>query len=97
VLSVDGTIVPEGLMLSHAGAERYIVILAPSTEGVKEEHGVLVSLLDELFTGVSQEKAVTIVEGVADLEGVYGISTHGDGLFVDLFGGVSVFVHAVVE
>jgi len=95
--SVDGAIVPKSLMLGHARAERYIIILAPSAEGVEEEHGVLVSLLDQLFTGIGQEEAVTVVEGVADLEGVDGISTHGDGLFVDLFRGVSVLVHAVME
>jgi hypothetical protein len=97
VLSVDSSIVPKSLMLCNTGAERYIIILAPTTEGVEEKYGVFISLLNELYTSVGQEKAVTVVEGVADLEGVDGISTHGDGLFVDLFGGVSVLVHAVIE
>jgi len=97
VFSLDGAIVPKSLMLGHARAERYIIILAPSAEWVEEEHWVLVSLLDQLFTGIGQEEAVTVVEGVTDLEGVDGISTHGDSLIVDLFRGVSVLVHAVVE
>ena len=50
---------------------------------------VFLNLLDELYTGVGQNEAVTIVEEVADLEGVYGIISHGHGLFVDLFGCVS--------
>ncbi len=64
-------------MLLHAGVEGYIIILAPSTEGVKEEDRVLEALSEELNTGVVEEEAVTIVEGVADLEGVNGISVLG--------------------
>lgn len=36
VLAVDGTVVNEGLVLLHAGSERDIVILAPSSERVEE-------------------------------------------------------------
>lgn len=83
-------------MLVHALLEWHIVVLAPSTEGVEEEHGVLVSLLLELDTGVLEEEAVTIMEGVADLEGVASIGLLGLNSFLDLLGGKSVLVHAVV-
>lgn len=74
VLGVEGSIVKESLMLGHAGVKGDIVILAPATERVEEKDRVLVSLLDELFTGVLKEENVSIMEGVADLEGVDGIS-----------------------
>jgi len=97
MLSGEGAIIDKGLMLVHTGVERDIVILAPATQGVEEEDGVLVSLLDELFTGVLEEENVTIVEGVADLEAVNSVSVTFLDLFDDLTGGESVLVHAVVE
>jgi hypothetical protein len=83
-------------MLVHAFLEWDIIVFAPSTEGVEEEDGVLESLLLELSTGVLEEEAVTIMEGVADLEGVASISFLGNDSFLDLLGGKSVLVHAVV-
>lgn len=82
MLGVDGAIVKESLMLEHAVLERDIIILAPATKRVKQEDGVLVALLDELFTGILEQEAVTIMEGVANLEGVDGIGT----LSLDLIG-----------
>jgi hypothetical protein len=97
VLRVEGTVVKEGLVLEHAGVERHVVVLAPSTEGVEEEDGVLVALLEELLTGVLEEEHVAVVEGVAHLEGVHGIGTTGLDLVGDLGGSVAVHVHAVIE
>jgi len=96
VFSREGSIINQSLMLVHAFLEWDIIIFAPSTEGVEEEDGVLVSLLLELRTGVLEEEAVTIMEGVADLEGVAGISLLGNNSFFDLLGGKSVLVHAIV-
>ena len=45
----------------NTGGKRDIIILAPSTEGVEEEDGVLVSLFEELFTGVLEEEAMSIM------------------------------------
>jgi len=96
VVPVDGTVINESLMLLDSGAERDIVIFAPSTEGVEEEDRVFVSLLDEVFSGLLEEEAMSIMEGVSNLEGEEGISTHGLGLSGDLSGGHSVLVHLVV-
>jgi hypothetical protein len=97
VLGVDSAIVEESLMLVHAFLKRNVIVLAPATKRVKQEDGVLVALLDELFTGVVEQEAVTIVEGVANLEGVNGISILGLDQFRDFGRSVSVLVHAVVE
>jgi len=83
-------------VLVHSFLEWDIIVFAPSTEGVEEEDGVLVSLLLELSAGVLEEEAVTIMEGVADLEGVASIGLFGLNSFLDLLGGESVLVHAVV-
>jgi hypothetical protein len=83
-------------MLVHAFLEWDIIVLAPSTEGVEEEDGVLVSLLLELDASVLEEEAVTVMEGVTNLEGVAGIGVLGCNSFVDLLGGKSIFVHTVV-
>ena len=61
MLFVKGTVVNEGLVLFNSGSERDIIILAPSTEGVEKEDGVLVSLFEELFTGVLEEEAMSIM------------------------------------
>jgi len=97
VLRVDGTIIEESLMLEHAVLERNVIILAPATERMEQKDGVLVTLLDELLTGVLEEKAVTIMERVANLESVDGISTLGLDLIGNLAGEHSVLVHAVIE
>jgi len=86
VSAVNGAVVNEGLVLLHAGSERDIVILAPSSERVEEQDGVLVSLSDEVKSGLLEEKAMSIVEGVADLEGKDGISFHLLGSGGDLGG-----------
>ena len=52
VLSSEGAFVEEGLMLVHAGVSWYIIVLGPSTERVEEKNGVLVSFLEELFSGI---------------------------------------------
>jgi hypothetical protein len=84
-------------MLEHAVLERDVIILAPATKRVKQEDGVLVTLLDKLFTGILEQEAVTIMEGVADLEGVDGIGTLSLDLLGNLRGSVAVLVHAVIK
>lgn len=93
---VDGAVINESLMLLHAGTKRNIVIFAPSSEGVEEEDRVLVSLLDKVFSGLLKEEAMSIMEGVSNLEGEKGISTQGFGLSRDLSRSKSVLVHIVV-
>jgi len=96
VVLVNGAVVNESLMLLHAGTKRYIIIFAPSTEGVEEEDRVFVSLSDEVFSGLLEEEAMSIMEGVSNLEGKDGIGVHGFGLSRDLSRGKSVLVHLVV-
>ena len=92
VLGVEGTVVEECLMLGHTFSKGNIVVLAPATERVEEKDGVLVALLNELLTGVLQQKHVTVVEGVSDLEGVNGIGALCDDSFLDLSGRKSVLI-----
>jgi len=96
VLLREGAVINEGLMLFNSGGERDIVVLAPSTEGVEEEDGVLVALLEEFLTGVLEEEAMSVMEGVADLEGEDGIGASLDHLVVDLLGSHSVVIKSVV-
>ena len=96
VLGVESAIVEEGLVLLHAVVKGDIVVLAPATERVEEEDGVLVALLEELNAGVLEEKDVSIMERVAHLESVNGISVLLLDGSLDLLGGHSIFVHAVV-
>jgi len=93
---VKSAIVKEGLMLLHAVVKRDIIILAPASERVEEEDGVLEALLEELNSGVLEQKDVTIMEGVADLESVDGISVLFFDGSLDLLGSHSILVHAVV-
>ena len=58
---VEGTVINEGLMLLDSGAERDIVILAPSTEGVEEEDRVLEALSNEVKSGLLEEEAMSIM------------------------------------
>lgn len=97
VLFGESSIIDESLMLVHAIVKRDIIILAPATEGMEEENGVLVSLLEELLTGVLEKENMTIMEGVAHLEGVDGIGAPGDNFVMDLFGGLPVGVHAITK
>lgn len=55
VLLGKGAVINECLMLFHSRSKRDIVIFAPSTEGVKEKDGVLVSLLQEILSGLLEE------------------------------------------
>ena len=84
-------------MLLHAVSERNIVILAPATERMEEEDWVSVALSDELLTGVLEEECVTIVEWVADLEGIDNIGVSLNNLSLDLGWGKSVLIIAIVE
>jgi hypothetical protein len=52
VLAGKGAVVDQSLVLVNTGSKRNIVVLAPATEGVKEEDWVLETLFNELFTGV---------------------------------------------
>lgn len=93
----EGAIIDQSLMLEHAGIKGNVIILAPATEGVQEEDGVLVTLLHKLLTGVLEEEDVSVVERVADLEAVDGISTACGDLLNNFSGGESEFVEAIVE
>ena len=81
----EGSIVEEGLMLLHSGVKRSIILLGPSTEWVQQEDWVLVTELQELFSGVLEEENVTVVEWISDLEGVDGISISFSDLLVYQF------------
>ena len=97
MFGVKSSVIEESLMLLHALKERNIVVLAPATEGMEEEDGVLVSELEELFAGILEEEDMSIMERVAHLEGVDGV---GISLFDDrlnLGRSLSVLVHVVVE
>ena len=97
VVIVEGSVLEESGVLSHSVVGWDIIVLAPSTEWVKEKDWVLVSLLDKLLSGILEEENVTIVEWVTDLEGVDGIGTLGLGSLLDLLGGKSPLVEVVVE
>lgn len=97
VIGGEGAVINESLMLVHTFFEWHVIVFAPSTEGVEEEDGVLVPLLHELFSGVLEEEAVTIVERVANLEGVASIGTFGNDGFFNFLRRHSVLVHAVIE
>jgi hypothetical protein len=96
VLTVKGTVVNEGLMLSNSRFERDIIILAPSTEGVEEKDRVLVALSNELLTSVLEEEAMSIMEGVSNLEGVDGISISFNHNVVNLLRSHSVVVETII-
>ena len=97
VFAGKSSVVNKSLMLVDTRSKGDIVVLAPSTEGVKEKDWVLVALVDEVNTGLLEEENVSVVEGVAYLEAVDGVGTTGLDLFVDFVGSVSVLVHAVAE
>ncbi len=84
-------------MLLHSGVEWDIIILDPTTERVKQEDGVLVSELEELYSSVAQKKGMSVVEWVSELESIDCIGISGLDLIVDLLGGKSVLVKSVVE
>jgi len=97
VLSGQSAIIDKGLVLEHTGVKGNIIVLAPATEGMKKEDGILVALFDELFTGVLEQKHVTIMKGVTHLEAIDGVGTAGCDLLNNLTRGESVLVHAIVE
>lgn len=84
-------------MLVDTWSKRYIIVLTPSTKGMKQKDWVFVTLLDQLLTGVLEEKNVSIMEGITNLEGVDGISATIFNKLFDFSRSVSVLVHAVVE
>lgn len=96
MLFVKGTVVNEGLVLFNSGGERDIIILAPSTEGVEEEDGVLVALGNEVKSGLLEEEAMSVMEGVSHLEGKDGIGVHGLSSVRDFLGSHSVLIHLVI-
>jgi hypothetical protein len=97
VLAGEGSIIDQSLVLEDTGSKGYIIILTPSTEGMKQEDWVLVTLLDQLLASVFEEKNVSIMKGVANLEGVNCISTPSFNEFTDFSWSVSVFVHAIAK
>lgn len=84
-------------MLVNTGGKRDIIILAPATEGMEKEDGVFVSHSNKLLSGVFEEKAMSIMKGVTDLEGEKCISASSDLLVIDLLGSHSVFIKTIVE
>lgn len=94
---VEGSIVKKCLMLFHSGVKWCIIFFGPSTEGVKEKNGVLVTFLEELFSGIVEKENVSVVEWVSHLEGIDNIGILVFHHLVDLDWGESVLVEAVVE
>lgn len=97
MLSWEGSVFEKGGVLSHSVIKWDIIILAPSTEWVKEEDWVFVSELDELLSGVLEEEAMSIVEWVSNLEGIDGIGSLLLNGVLDLLWSKSPLVHAIVE
>ena len=64
---------------------------------MKQKKRILVSEFQKLLTSVLQHDDVAIVERVADLEGVYGISAPGNNLIMNLSGCEPVLIKAVTE
>ena len=96
VVFVNSAIIDESLMLFHSRGERNIIILAPSTERVEKEDRVLVSSSDEVKSGLLEEEAMSIMEGVSDLEGKNSISVHLLCFGRDLSGSHSVLVNSII-
>src|ERR1035441_6328 len=67
---VEGAVIEECLMLLHSCVKWCIIFFGPSTERMEEKNGVLVTFLEELFSGVIEEENVAIVKGISDLEGI---------------------------
>ena len=84
-------------MLEHTSIKGYIVILTPTTKGVKQKDWVLVSLFHKLFTSIFKEKNVTIMEGVSNLEAINSICTTSSNLFNNLSWSKSKLVHTIIE
>jgi len=97
VIRVECSIVKKGLVLLHSGVEGNIIILLPASEGVEEEDGVLVSLLQQLLSGVLQDEYLPVVERVPPLEGIDAVSLSLLHHVVDLSGGESVLVKVIIE
>jgi len=96
VVFVNSAIINESLMLFHSRGERNIIILAPSTERVEKEDRVLVSSSDEVKSGLLEEEAMSVMEGVSDLEGKNSISVHLLCFSRDLSGSHSVLVNSII-
>ena len=64
---------------------------------MEEKDWVLVSLLDELLSGVLQQQAMSVMEWVSNLEGINGISSSLLSNIKDLLWGKSVLIHTVSE
>jgi len=92
----EGAVVNESLMLLHSGSEGDIVILAPSTERVKEKDRVFVALSEEVLSGLLKHEAMSIMERVSHLEGKDSVGIHGFSPVVNLLRSQSVLVHAVI-
>lgn len=97
VFSWQGAVVDKSLVLSHTGVKGHVVVFAPTAERVQEQDGVLVALLDELFSSVLEQEHVAVVQGVAHLEAVDGIGTTGGDLFDNFAREESIMVQAIVE
>jgi hypothetical protein len=79
-------------VLLHSGRERCIIFLCPSTKRVEEKKWVLVASLEELFSGVLEEKNVSVVEWVPNLESINNISISLLHKIIDFLWGESVLV-----
>lgn len=97
VVSIKSAVIEKSLVLFHSGVKGSIIILCPSTKGMKKENGVLVAKFQKLFSGVFKEEDVTVVKRVSDLEGINSISILLLDLFINLGRGHSVMVKAIIE
>jgi hypothetical protein len=84
-------------MLLHALLERNVIILAPATKWVEKEDRVSISLFNKLLTGILEEKHVTIVEWVSDLESVDYVSILRFNSTLNLAWGQSILVISIVK
>ncbi len=71
-------------MLVDAYWEWDIVILGPATERVEQEDWILPSILDQAAVGILHQQGVAVMDWVAKLERVNGISTTAGEFLAEL-------------
>jgi hypothetical protein len=64
---------------------------------VQKENWVLESLFEELFSGIGQQKNVSVVKRVSNLKSVDGICISSNCQIINLFGSESVLIKTVIE
>lgn len=96
VISRECSVIKKSLMLHHALRKGNIIVLAPSTKRMEEKDGIFVSLFHELVTSVFQEKAMSVVKRVTDLESVASIGSFSFNCFFNFFRRHSVLVKSII-